>query len=174
MYSHTASFTSQQSDAGEACRGVQSTDSDSSLLRSPLHETPPLAATVSFHTRSKVKILDPIEAQISLKLSSSNPTSKDPELITLNSSEDGEEIDSHSHKSPKDDSELFPDVFEPLPFDDVVMTEALSQETEPLGETAENEPSKPDSFIPSCEKLKSLMNSNKLENLLRTCSLDVG
>lgn len=117
-----------------------------------------------------MKILDPLEAQISLKHSSSNPTPIDPKLITLNSSKNGEEVDSYSHKSLKDDSELFPDMSESLPFDEVAKNEAQLQETKPLGETAENEPSKLDTLIPSCEKFKSLMNPNKLENQLKNCS----
>lgn len=100
MSSQSVSEESHNSVTKEASQVVAASEADSFSSPSPISRFPSLTSTISGRTRSKVKVLDFAAAQISLKSCSLGPSPVAPIVVSSDSLESGDEINSLGHLSP--------------------------------------------------------------------------
>lgn len=128
-------------------------ETDSFSSPSPISRFPPMAATVSGRTRSKVKILDPTTAQISVKTYPFDSSPFTPTPVSSDSPESEEEIHSLGHLSPT-----------AVPFNDQSENSENQDEATPVKVLNATTPQL------SCANTRTSMTAQKLENLLEACN----
>lgn len=172
MSSHSSPIHSHAPVADETSPLTGVMDIVSAPSPNPLEIPFAFASTVSSHTRSKVRVLNPQEADIAMKSISPHLGVSDTIPLSLHSPRDKKEVDSHNDSSSMEEIDLFPDIFEPLPYDNqVIPLNPTDHEDDPVDEATETCPAEIAVHMPSCDNLCSSMKKVKLDNLLEVCTL---